>query len=307
MGQALPDALDHTNKRAFFSYLAYGVTVHSEVALPHLVAGGDSADVHVRIVSSQYRSIEPPPKETHHEITADSARLFWKDVGTFVIQDKREVLVYPLPNVGVAVLQLLLLGPVLAVLLELRGHLVLHASGVIVDDGAIAFLGASGWGKSTLAAALHARGHAIVADDIVALTVVDGDVLVQPGYPQLRLLPHAASLVGSLESASSAVNDKTGYPVANGFSTSSRLLRRIYVLAEGTYRRIEEINAQDALIELIRHTYTARLLDSSRMTFHFAQCAGVAKKVLIRRLRSDHESSALPQLADLVERDVSCA
>ncbi len=271
------------------------------------MAGGHSADVQVRIGSGKQLSMEATPQENHYEIAGDSARLSWKDVGTFVIRDKSEVLVYPLPNVGVGVLQLLLLGPVLAVLLEQRGHLVLHASGVIFNDGAVAFLGASGWGKSTLAAALHARGHAIVADDVVALTVGDDDVLVQPGYPQLRLLPQGASLVGSLESASNVVADKTGYLVAKGFSTSPPLLRRIYVLAEGTCRQIEEINAQDALIELIRHTYTARLLDSRRMASHFAHCAVVANRVPIRRLRSDRESSGLPELAALVERDVRCA
>jgi len=143
--------------RAFFSYLVNGRTINSQVALPQLVAGGHAADVKVRISSGNQLSMEPPPKENHYEITGDSARLSWKDVGTFVIQDKREVLVYPLPNVGVGMLQLLLLGPVLAVLLKLRGHLVLHASGVMFDDGAVAFLGASGWGKSILAAALHAR------------------------------------------------------------------------------------------------------------------------------------------------------
>jgi hypothetical protein len=262
--------------------------------------------VRVRIASGKKLSVEPP-KETHHEITADAACLSWKDVGTFVIH-KTEVLVYPLPNVGVEVLQLLLMGPVLAALLEQRGYLVLHASSAMFDDGAVAFLGASGWGKSTLAAALHARGHPIVADDFVALSVGDPGVVVQPGYAQLRLLPQDATLFGySLQPAPAASADKTRYPVLNGFPTVPQQLRRIYVLAEGTCRQIEEINAQDALIELIRHTYTARFVTSRRSASNFTQCAGVATKIPIRRLRAGRELSALPEVADLVERDVCCA
>ncbi|MEX2109524.1 MAG: hypothetical protein WD802_02855 [Gemmatimonadaceae bacterium] len=274
--------------------------------MPGLAAGGHSADVQVRIGSAKQLSMEPP-KETHHEITADTARLSWKDVGTFVIH-KTEVLVYPLPNVGVEVLQLLLMGPVLAALLEQRGYLVLHASGAMFDDGAVAFLGASGWGKSTLAAALHARGHAIVADDFVALTVGDPGVVVQPGYAQLRLLPQDATRFGySLDSAPAPSAEKTRYPAVNGFPTMPQQLRRIYVLGEGTCQQIEEIDPQNALIELIRHTYTARLLDSRRSASNFSQCAGVAAKVPIRRLRAGRELSALPEVAALVERDVCCA
>jgi hypothetical protein len=271
------------------------------------MAGGPSAEVSIRICSPERSSAALSPNETQYEISADVARLTWKDVGTFVVR-RREVLVYPLPNVAVEVLQQLLLGPVLAVLLEQRGYLVLHASSAMFEDGAVAFLGASGWGKSTLAAALHSRGHAIVADDFVALTVEASGVLVQPGFPQVRLLRRDASLFGySLPPDPGALADKTRYPVPNGFPTMPQQLRRIYVLGEGACRQIEELDPQDALIELIRHTYTARLLDSKRSPSNFSQCAGVATKIPIRRLRAGRELSALPEVADLVERDVRCA
>jgi hypothetical protein len=271
------------------------------------MAGGPSAEVSIRICSPEQSSAALPPNETHYEISADVARLTWKDVGTFVVR-RREVLVHPLPNVGAGVLQLLLLGPVMAVLLEQRGHLVLHASSVTLDDAAVAFLGASGWGKSTLAAALHARGHPIVADDVIAVTVEDGRVLVQPGYPHLRLLPLAATSFGQAsELPTDALADKRAYPALRGFSTSPRPLRRLYVLADGNSREIQEIDPQNAFLELIRHTYTARLLDSARLASNFAQCAGVAARVPLRRLRRDRQLADPTEVAAFVERDVRSA
>ena len=54
-----------------------------------------------------------------------------------------------------------LLGPVLGLLLRLRGVPCLHASAVAFGDSAVAFAGSEGAGKSTTAAALASRGHAV--------------------------------------------------------------------------------------------------------------------------------------------------
>jgi len=62
----------------------------------------------------------------------------------------------------------------------MRGYEGLHASAVDSPDGVIAFLGASGAGKSTLAQELANRGHALFADDVLALGRADGGVLAHP-------------------------------------------------------------------------------------------------------------------------------
>jgi hypothetical protein len=49
-----------------------------------------------------------------------------------------------------------LLGPVFALLLQLRGRTPLHASSVVIDGLAVAFLGPSGAGKSTTGQAFFA-------------------------------------------------------------------------------------------------------------------------------------------------------
>src|SRR4029077_19399232 len=91
-----------------------------------------------------------------------------------------------------------LLGPVLGLLLRLRGATCLHASAVSIHGRAAAFVGSAGSGKSTTAAALARHGFPVVSDDIVALSESAGGFEVLPSYPYLSLWPEPVStLYGS--------------------------------------------------------------------------------------------------------------
>ena len=93
------------------------------------------------------------------------------------------------PEAGLALntLEHLLLDQVIPRLLAGRGHLVVHASLVRFGTQAVAFLGRSGWGKSTLAALLHRHGLTALCDDCILLERQDGAVFAIPSYPGLRL------------------------------------------------------------------------------------------------------------------------
>src|SRR5512141_2465272 len=80
-----------------------------------------------------------------------------------------------------------LLGPVLGFALRLRGVLALHASAVLINGRAVTLLGPSGAGKSTMAAAFAASGAPVLADDVVAVRIVDGVATAYPSYRLLRL------------------------------------------------------------------------------------------------------------------------
>jgi hypothetical protein len=68
------------------------------------------------------------------------------------------------------------------------GFCVLHASAVQLESGsAIAFMGNSGAGKSTIAAALQARGCSLVSDDCLSVAVAGGQPAIVPSYRGQRL------------------------------------------------------------------------------------------------------------------------
>lgn len=80
--------------------------------------------------------------------------------------------------------------------LNLRGEPVLHASAVAMGDRAVAFMGASGMGKSTLATLLCARGAQLITDDALRLVREGDDFRCHYGPGELRLRPAAAALAG---------------------------------------------------------------------------------------------------------------
>lgn len=69
----------------------------------------------------------------------------------------------------------------------LRGFEVLHASGAVIDGGAVLFAGAPGAGKSSLAAALVRDGAGLLGDDAIALRESEGALLAYPGAAALYL------------------------------------------------------------------------------------------------------------------------
>ena len=83
------------------------------------------------------------------------------------------------------------IGQVLPLVAGLNGVEMLHAGAVRVGDVAIALLGPSGTGKSSLVTALVNRGARLLTDDVLALDGRSRRVVVQPG-PGAVILSDAA-------------------------------------------------------------------------------------------------------------------
>jgi len=291
-----------------FSYVAYGLGIHSALPLPELVPMEGAADLVVRL-----GHVEPVPAAAAAmgrscRATADEACLFYEQVGTFLVRGGREIIVDAAPDVEEQVLRLGILGPALAVLLHQRGLLILHASAVAVNDWAVAFLGGPGWGKSTTAAALHAQGRAVLADDVTAVHVEGDGPVVFPGFPQLKLWPDAAVSLGHELDTLVRLHprlEKRAQRVSRGFPHAPLPLRVIYVLADGTRQEVEPVRPQEALVELVRHSYCARLLRAWGASKHFRQCANLVARVPVRRLKTPRSLTTLPALARFVEDDLA--
>lgn len=112
-------------------------------------------------------------------------------VGAFVLEGLSTLWVEPKPGVNPDLLAMPILGPVLAILLHMKGYFVLHGSAVMCDGKAYGFLGDKGAGKSTLAAMLlKNEGVQLITDDLL---VVSHHLQVLQGYPQVKLTDEALS------------------------------------------------------------------------------------------------------------------
>ncbi len=79
--------------------------------------------------------------------------------------------------------QRLLVAQVLPFVAVLRGLEVLHASAVVLERGAIALLGHSGSGKTSLALALCRGGAGFLTDDVLSVEPLGGSPIAHGGAP----------------------------------------------------------------------------------------------------------------------------
>lgn len=103
-----------------------------------------------------------------------------------------------------------LLNIVIGTALTLQGEEPLHATAIDLGGVAVALLGASGVGKSTLAAHLISRGGELVTDDMLRVAFVDGKVLAYPGPYRLKLLEEPARLYYPAAQADGLFNALSG-------------------------------------------------------------------------------------------------
>jgi hypothetical protein len=293
-----------------WSYVAYGLYIESAFPLPELVPATDApAQGTVRMGTPDLLSFPPSDLADGNDTRTDEIRLTYPGVGSFLVRDGCQIVVERSDGVPDEVVRLFLLGPALGVLLRQRGYLTLHASAVAIQGQAVVFLGHKGCGKSTMAAALHARGHAVVADDIVAVRMEQERAVVYPGFPRLKLWPEALSALGEDAQTLSRLHpewEKRSRPVVDSFYRRPLSLGRLYVLADGNEPVVESPTPQSCLMELVRHAYAPGSLQTTDIAaVHLRQCGELVNRIPVRRLRRPRSLAGLPSLACLVEEDVA--
>jgi hypothetical protein len=295
-----------------FIYSCYGLLVHSTLAFPELplaeVAGNKERIPDVTIVIRSISDLEMS--------VADDAQNFCGEVTTpkidrFLVSQGKHIIIDSSPDVAEGALRAIILGPIFTILLRQRRLLVLHASGVSVLGNAVAFLGCSGWGKSTLANALYNRGHILFTDDVTAIRLDDKGPITFPAYPNVKLLPDAASALGyDFEALTPLFKDapKRHNHLDRFFPNKPFPLRKIYVLEKVGHNRheIEPLQPQKAVLEVIRHTRGTNVLTTSEdMGTHLRQCAQLVQAIPICRLKRCHSLDQIPELIELIESDIA--
>jgi hypothetical protein len=283
-----------------YIYTAYNLCIHSEISLPELVASQGSPDVIIRMGKMT---------EIPQEIIVQSNCYFGglEEVCRFFFRNGEEVIIEPEIGIDECMLSPTILGSAMSVVLQQRGLLVLHASSVVINNRAVAFMGGAGWGKSTLAEAFHIKGYPVLTDDVLAVRTDMNYPIALPAFPQFKLLPEAAVALGhDTDSLSPLFPNaiKLSYRFSHGFHQESVPLERIYLLAKGNQHGITRLKQQEAFVELVRHTRGVSLLQVSDFrASHMHQCANLVKQVDFRRFTRKPSLSDLQKLVELVEQD----
>ena len=209
-----------------------------------------------------------------------------------------------------------LLGPVLGIVLRLRGIICFHGSAVVLGGKAIVFVGVPGAGKSTTAALFARNGHSVLSDDIAALVESNGSLCVLPAYPYLNLWPEALDMLTGSEGSSrskSAVVDKVRMTLDDSdsrFQREALPLAAIYVLADRSAESrapfLKPLAPPQGLMALVANTYGNTILDPSMRAQEFRVLGEIANSLPIRSLIASEDPSQLTSLYRLIREDLAC-
>jgi hypothetical protein len=215
------------------------------------------------------------------------------------------------PPLDAALAATYFINTVMAFILRLRGHEVLHASAALIDGDAIAIIGPSGAGKSTVAACLARRGFPILSEDVTALVEAGEQFFVLPAHSRIRLWPDSATLLyGSAETLPLlAGEDWKRYADVDScapLAGQTFALRAIYSLDDRrdtpSAPSVQPLAERDALLDLIANTYH-NIRDPRLAPASFERLGRLVERVALRLAVPHKELSTALAFADAIVDD----
>lgn len=199
-----------------------------------------------------------------------------------------------------------LAGPILGLILRLRGALSLHASAVQAGAGAVAFVGPHGAGKSTLAAALAAAGRPMVTDDVLHVRRAGTQWVAEPFPSMLKLWPHGARLaLGRATELPRIVEgwDKRALVPGEGVTAAASSLPLTALgclLPRDGDGKVDPMSPATALIRLTPHTSASHLLDAAARAAEFRALSALVRAVPCFAITPPREESRFAAFAGRV-------
>jgi hypothetical protein len=177
--------------------------------------------------------------------------------------------------------------------LQAMGREVLHSSAVVADGGVIALCAVSGVGKTTIAWALHGRGHPMWADDAVCFQAGPEAVRALPLPFAPRLRPESVAHFGS------AGNGDVTTPASADLG-AVLVLRR----SQRGGPRMRHLPAAEAFPAVLTHAYCFDAEDTERTRRMVAAYLDLVERVPVFELTFPHGLEQLGEIVHLIESEL---
>ena len=263
------------------------------------------------------RALRSSPRLFRHATLSDgSDYLWWPRLFEFLISaDGRRILYRCLDPRRREAFHTYLLGHALSFALIKSGAEPIHGTAVDVGPGAIVFLGDTGYGKSTLAAAFVAAGDRILTDDLLVLSSNGAGFKGYPGPPRIKLMENLAQRALPGVPAAGPMNrrgSKLIIPLGrrHAVDRKARILAFYDLLPPEKARNkqdsmsIQPLSTREAFMALTRNTFNPRVATPERLRQLFALTTAVAASVPVKRLSYPRTLEILPTVRKRVLDDV---
>lgn len=185
-------------------YKIFGLSVESDL---ELTTGYPDSNIHgeadVRIVKSELPELEHVLKlvdtsalpinadgeelSSLRKIETNSTSTIVFKIGLIYVSNGNLIEYQLLPEADKLQTEMQLMIYAMTDIMIQRQNVMIHASGLVINDKAVFVCGESGSGKSTTANELLQRGAGFIADDSLPLYVNEGKVFASPAFPVRRL------------------------------------------------------------------------------------------------------------------------
>ena len=217
-----------------------------------------------------------------------------------IAADGLEVRCWPVPGVTESTVEHLYSNQVLPLALSRQGRIVLHGAALEADGIALAFVGMSGRGKSTLAASFAVAGHRLLTDDRLEVEVDEQVILARPSHPSIRLWDDSREvLIGSDVPAAAPVQFSPKARFLSGGSLvfcSERLpLHGLYFLGDGAVDApmIRPVSGREAWVELARNAFLLDIEARDVISAHVDRLSRMARMPIYHQLDYPRRFDAL--------------
>jgi len=301
-----------------YRYCVYGIVILSDtpLALPSDAQGGLGS---VFVTATQGEIDEGPTDAWYrYAVLRDgSTYVRWDTIGEFLVSaDGRRITCRRVEEASLESFQVYMLGQALSFALVRQGLEPLHATAIVVDGHAVAFLGDNAFGKSSLAACFLEAGSRLLTDDLLILRESRRRVLAYPGPPRIKLFPKIARrFLGQAAANRGQMNadtEKLILPIDEHRRCASPIaLDAIYTLAAPRAAcrapdvSIETLSPREAFVELVKGTFNRRLVSQQRLERHFDFVAGLTDRIAVKRLTYARAIDRLNEVREAVLADLT--
>ncbi|MEK3991755.1 aldolase [Robertmurraya sp. FSL R5-0851] len=293
-----------------FYYWAFGLYIKSNIQMEELPRLQELTNLDLEINIKKVQSLTISSSEYEFINDGDTVIFHVPEVVTFYMDYGKTINAECLQSSDMQLIKLYILGTCMGIILLQREILPLHGSLIEINGKAYAFVGHSGAGKSTLASSFINQGYKLVSDDLIAVTLKDGQPWVVPSYPQQKLWQESLNIFGMERSGYDSIygrEEKYCIPINSHFYSEPLPLGGIFELvkADQTAVEIRSIPSLNRFHLLFTHTYRNFLLHKLNiMDWHFSLSTEIIPNIITYQIQRPIVGVTVGEITELILKTI---